>query len=505
MFVNVIVNVPSSLVDKVFEYHVPEYLEDFICVGSRIKISFGEANRLIHGFIIDIHDEKQFDGPIKDIEDVPDLKPVINEEQFKVAYFLKETTYSPLVRILNCMIPNGLKMKTSKYLTIKNFNGLDADIVELFHGQEIIKYTPYVSKYVNKIKKALKEDLIEISCEALDQAKEAYQDVYYLTENYLDENLVKVKKQATRDIVKTLKNKIPYDKNDLHSLGLTDYGISSLVKYHILYKKKILKSRILERNYDINDDYYKNYASNTAIKFFEQSSKTDKEILWIPSDDNEIIQGISIIVVPDILSSFKLSDLLKKYLGIPVLCINSNINDGESLDGYKSICNNEYKVIVTTPVGVLWPYQNVGTFFVIDEESDNYYNDQSPRYDVKEVIRYRASLNNAKCIFSSYTPNLDLYSYGLQNQIKLIDNSENIGYRPKDDNINYDVINMTNELKNGNISPISEILRLKINDAIKNKKASLLILNNKGYSDFVLCRSCGHVEKCEKFTSWLFG
>ena len=53
MFVNVIVNVPSSLVDKVFEYHVPEYLKDFICVGSRIKISFGEADRLLHGFIIE--------------------------------------------------------------------------------------------------------------------------------------------------------------------------------------------------------------------------------------------------------------------------------------------------------------------------------------------------------------------------------------------------------------------------------------------------------------------
>ena len=511
MFVNVIVNVPSSLVDKVFEYHVPEYLEDFISVGSRIKISFGEANRLIHGFIIDIHDEKQFDGPIKDIEDVPDLKPVINLEQFKLAYYLKDTTFSPLVRILNCMIPNALKMKTSKYLTIKNFSELDAEIVDLFHGQEIIKYTPYVAKYVNKIKKALKDDLIEISYEAKDQAKEAYQDVYYLTENYLEENLKRVKKQATRDIVSLLKPKYPYDKNDLQNLGLTDYGISSLVKYHIIYKKKVLKSRILERNYDINDDYYKSYASNEANKFFEQVVKTDKEVLWLPVDDNEIIQGISlvaskniendlntVIVVPDILSSFKLSDLIKKYLGIPVLCINSNINDGESLDGYKSICNNEYKVIVTTPVGVLWPFQNVGTFFVIDEESDNYYNDQSPRYDVKEVIRYRSLLHNAKCIFASFTPNLDLYSYGLQNKIKLIDNSQNIGYKKTADNINYDVVNMTAELKNGNISPISESLRVKIINAIKNKKATLLILNNKGYSDFVLCRSCGHVEKCEK-------
>ena len=57
---------------------------------------------------------------------------------------------------------------------------------------------------------------------------------------------------------------------------------------------------------------------------------------------------------------------------------------------------------------------------------------------------------------------------------------------------------MTTELKNGNISPISESLRFKMINAINSKKATLLILNNKGYSDFVLCRSCGHVEKCEK-------
>ena len=511
MYVSVIVNNPSSNVDRIFEYKVPTYLEEFIYVGSRIKIPFGNSDRLIHGFIIDIHENRNFDGELKEIDDIPDLKPVINEEQFKIAEYLKETTFSPMVRILNSMIPTALKMKTSKYLYLKDLEDLDADIVSLFNGTDTIKYSPFVSKYAYKIKKAISNDKLEIVYDALDNNRQKFVDVYTLNKQDLESKILTIKKDNIKEIVSNLKEKVNYEKKDLQNLGLTDYTISSLVRRYILNKDKMQKSRIIERAYHINDDYYKTYASKEALKFndYYQRYQGNEPILWIPKTDLEIIQGISLvissniskdlntlIIVPDILSSFKFADLIKRFLGIPVLCINSNIHDGESLDGYNSICNNEYKVIVTTPVGVLWPYQKLGSIFVIDEESENYYNDQSPRFDVKEVAKFRNNYHNSKLTMVSYTPDLDLFSKGIQNKIKLVDNAGYLTNKPLLSEIS--VINMRDELKEGNISPLSTELQSSIKEMINNQKASLLILNNKGYSDFVLCRACGHVEKCEK-------
>lgn len=511
MYVSVIVNNPSSNVDKIFEYKVPTYLEEFIYVGSRIKIPFGNGDRLIHGFIIDIHEKRVFDGELKEIEDIPDLKPVINEEQFKLAEYLKETTFSPMVRILNSMIPTSLKMKTSKYLYLKDMEDLDADIVSLFNSTDTIKYSPFVSKFAYKIKKAIKEDKLEIVYDAVDNNRQKYIDVYTLNKQDLETKLLSIKKDNIKEIINNLKEKVNYEKKDLQNLGLTDYTISSLVRKYILNKDKMQKSRIIERAYHINDDYYKTYATKEALKFndYYQKYQGTEPMLWIPKTDLEIIQGISLVIssnisknkntlviVPDILSSFKFADLIKRFLGIPVLCINSNIHDGESLDGYNSICNNEYKVVVTTPVGVLWPYQNLGAIFVIDEESENYYNDQSPRFDVKEVAKFRNNYHGSKLTMVSYTPDLDLFSKGIQNKIKLIDNAGYLTNKPLHSEIS--VINMRDELKEGNISPLSKELELGIKEMINNSKATLLILNNKGYSDFVLCRSCGHVEKCEK-------
>ena len=155
MFASVIVNVPASNVDKIFEYSVPSYLEQFISVGSRIKIPFGDGNRITYGFIIDLHEKQMFEGNVKEIEEIPDLKPIINEEQFALADFLKKTTISPMVRILNTMIPAALRMRTSKYLKINQLNGLDAELIDLFNGEEVIKLTKNHLEYSYKIKKAI--------------------------------------------------------------------------------------------------------------------------------------------------------------------------------------------------------------------------------------------------------------------------------------------------------------------------------------------------------------
>ena len=115
MFASVVINVASSNVDQKYEYFVPDDLTPYIAVGCRVNVEFGQGNRLVMGYVLDLYEEPKFKGEIKAINALLDIKPVITPLQLKLAEYLKDDTICPLIRILNLMIPDALIQKTFKY------------------------------------------------------------------------------------------------------------------------------------------------------------------------------------------------------------------------------------------------------------------------------------------------------------------------------------------------------------------------------------------------------
>ncbi len=508
MYVSVIVNIPASKVDKLFEYRIPSDLEPFIAVGERIKIPFGDANRVIHGFIVDIHQEPLYDKEkIKDVIELPDLKSIINEEQFKTAIYLKETCYSPLVRILNLMIPSGLRMYTLKYLVVNDLLKIDANLAKVLNGRNKVLINKELLKYNNQIQKEIKLGNAFITYEADDREHQIYKKVYTLNPNNDLSYLLKMKNHDLYDKVNNLLKNYQYEKKELLALKISDQQIKKLVTNQTLIVSEILKSRIKEKSYAIDDYYYKNNIEKIAEKFYDSYHNSNKPFLFVPKNDNQIIQGLggiiidnlakhqkTIIMVPDILSSYKFADLLKKYLNLTILCLNSNLSEGETLDIYFKVDDGDYDVIVTTPVGALWPYQNIGTIVMIDEESDNYLNDQSPRYDLRRVMMFRAHNLKARMLYISSSPSLETFSKAINDKIGMLD------YRTfnQTDLVEVVVSDLNAEFKKGNYAPITTDLHQAILHNLAVREPILIILNNKGMSDFVICRECGNVEKCSK-------
>ena len=175
----------------------------------------------------------------------------------------------------------------------------------------------------------------------------------------------------------------------------------------------------------------------------------------------------------------------------------SNILDlhPHNVDSYNEIKTNEYDVYVSTLAGSLLPYQNLGTIILMNSENDNYFNDQSPRFDLKKVMIERGKLEGAKVLMHSLCPTIKEYVRGLgrsEDYYIMIDNRNN------KEVANVEVIDLKEELKFGNNSYISlKLLKLLQINKAKNKK-SILIVNNKGYSSYVMCRSCGDIIKCSR-------
>ena len=113
MIAKVIVNIPSSNTDQYYDYMIPSEFKDFAKVGSRVKVPFGNGDRVIMGFILELS-KNSINSELKEVIEVVDYEPVLNSEQIELAKFIKSDAVCPLIRVLNLMIPDALRLKNKK-------------------------------------------------------------------------------------------------------------------------------------------------------------------------------------------------------------------------------------------------------------------------------------------------------------------------------------------------------------------------------------------------------
>lgn len=508
MIASVIVNVSNSNVDQQFDYIVPSVMQDIIKVGSRVKLPFGNSDRTIMGYVIDIKDVTDYSGNLKEILEVLDYEPLITEKQFELAKYIQYDSLSPFVRILNMMIPKALRLKTVKYINVINFNELDAELALVFNGKQHIEYNRSLYQYESKIKKEREKGNITITYDAVSTTKEKIVDKYHVNMDVYFTKGLKTS-EYVKDVIRRLVDEVPLTINEISDIyEISNYMVHSLIKKGVLEKVSEKVSRVSEKHIStsskyrsvdfdqINDVYTKLTCDDKLPRLWIPKNNTETELVLIKTVIDNISKGKNtLIITPDILSSYKYASFIRKEAKCSALCINSSLSDGEYLDCYNEIRENKYDVYVSTSVGSLLPYNNIGTIILMNSENDNYFNDQSPRYDLKKVMIERGKLENTTVIMHSLCPTIKEYCRGLartEGYYIMIDNR----YKKEIDNV--EVIDLKEELLNGNTSYISErlIKLIRINKA--KGLQSVLVVNNVNYASSLICRKCGHVHKCPR-------
>ncbi len=504
MIAKVIVNVSSSNTDQYYDYIIPTEYASFAKIGSRVKVPFGMGDKALMGFILDITDSSDYQN-LKEIIEVVDYEPVLSLNQIELAKFIKDDVVCPTIRILNLMIPDALQLKSKKYLTILDYQEIDPRLISLFDKNETIEYNSSLKQYDNIIAKAVKLGKIAISYDAKQRVKDKLIKKYLLNPGFTYQNFSSLRSSRQKEFLERLHNEVALTSNEL-----CDKYEVTLSMIYLLTKKGFLselyekESRVKIRNIPF-EKRVRISKDDLILKLLDKYDNYDKPILFIPNNIkqqiNAIIQIINknitnkkntIIYVPEILNTYKIDNYIRTETGLSVGVINSHMSSGEIYDIYKEIINDSYSVIVTSSKGALFPYQNVGSYILLDSESDNYYNDQSPRYDLHTVFEYMATLEKAKLVRMSFVPTILEYTYGLKGHFNII---ENINAHKCADT---EIIDLKEELRFGNSSYLSvRLLKLLQINKTKNKR-SILIVNNKAYSSFVMCRNCGETIKCSR-------
>ena len=202
------------------------------------------------------------------------------------------------------------------------------------------------------------------------------------------------------------------------------------------------------------------------------------------------------MLVPEISLTPQMLDRFISRFGKDIIAIlHSKLSLGERYDEWNRIKEGKAKIIIGARSAIFAPIENLGIIILDEEHDSSYKSEVTPKYEAKQVAKYIAKQNNCPLLLGSATPDINTY-YKAKNTDKI----ELLQLTKRANNSNLpevSVVDLKQELANGNRSMLSRELYKSIEENIEQKRQTILFLNRRGYSTFIMCRDCGYTVKCK--------
>ena len=287
--------------------------------------------------------------------------------------------------------------------------------------------------------------------------------------------------------------------------------INSLVKKELIkiQEQKVdrnplaLKGKLDNKKLKLNEEQqsaFNKIEKSIEEKNFEEflvygvtgSGKTEVYMQLIEKVINE--EKGAILLVPEISLTPQMLDRFIGRFGKEKLAVlHSKLSIGERHDEWLKIKENRAKIVIGARSAIFAPLPNLG-IIIIDEEHDNSYKSESnPRYNAKEIAEKICKSERIPLVLGSATPDLSTFYRTKKNEITLL----KLTKRANNSNLpTVEVVDLKKELAYGNKSMLSQSLYKSMKQNLENKYQTILFLNRRGYSTFIMCRECGYTMKC---------
>ena len=200
-----------------------------------------------------------------------------------------------------------------------------------------------------------------------------------------------------------------------------------------------------------------------------------------------------ILLLPEIaLTPQSVAVFCARY-GDRVAVIHSALSAGERYDAYCRIRDGRADVVIGTRSAVFSPVRNLGAIIIDEEQEHTYKSDQNPKYHARDIARYRCAANHALLLLASATPSLESYKKARDGVYTLIRLTHRYGNAklPR-----VEIADMRKEIHAGNLSPLGGRLTEELHETKQRGEQAILFLNRRGYNHYVSCRSCGGAVTC---------
>ncbi|KAB8122134.1 primosomal protein N' ['Cynodon dactylon' phytoplasma] len=442
MFAEILLSIRKSNFEVFFDYIIPNNLISLAKIGMRVIVPFGQKNTLRLGYIINIKDQSNLAN--KYIFEIPDEEPFLNEELFLLVKEILQIPFISKTNAYSTIIPSGFLVTYKNKILPLQKKMIPIEIKDYLEKKKWFLNTKDNLLKTKKFQRLIKNNIVKSNV--------------VIKNFYTKDKNIKIVPNLNEDISKT----------NLNSL------LSFSPKCDEVYKKiDFCSSNTYLLYYFENQD-----KINFYLKIIEKNQKNQKQVL---------------ILVPEIIVINFLVKKIKDYFPyVQIFVLNSLLSKKENYIRNINIKEQKNFIVVGTRSAIFSPFTNLGTIIIDDEHDESLIEKDKINYDTRELAKIRSYYHKIPLILASNTPSLESYYYVKKNKYQFLDLSE------KKNNFKMKLIDMKEELKNGNLNPFSLYLLKQISIRIQKKEKVLIFVNIRGFAPFILCRFCGYILKCSK-------
>ena len=459
MIAEIIINRTAKRLNRTFDYKVPIELEELIMIGSTVLVPFGKSSTLEEGYVVGIKENTTYE-----VKEIVKVKHNLTEKQIELAKWMAKRYFCNVSDCIKQMLTPGTKnKKTEKNVQDKTINAV------------------YLKKEIDEIQ-------FDIEMGKIKSEKQKKILQFLKSNEGATVPEIELFTDGSRAIVKTL------EKNGYVEI------IEKKIERNPLANKKIQKTENLKLT-DEQQSAYNKVALDITTNSYEQfllygvtgSGKTEVYLQLIGKALEQ--NKTAIVLVPEISLTPQMIDrFIARFNKDEIAVLHSKLSIGERYDEWNKIKEGKAKIIIGARSAIFAPTENIG-IIIIDEEHDSSYKSEAiPKYDAKEIAKKIAKENNCPLLLGSATPDLVTYYKAQQGKITLLELTKRANNSKLPE---VEIVDLKMELANGNRSMLSVKLHDEIEQNLKDKRQTILFLNRRGFSTFIMCRECGYTVKCK--------
>ena len=463
----ILINTSVNSLNKVYDYIIPEFLENDAVLGKRVAISFGRGKDLEEGIIVKIEEKTREEVEsgkykLKEIVEVLDECSYIDEKRLKLAKYISYLYFCNVYDALKLMLPPGTKSKNSS----KSVNTKQETMVRLV--------------------KSCEQVVSDIDSDIITSAKQIKLLTFLVENNYVLLNDIIEGLEISRSVINTAQKNgyIVLEKRDIENDLLECYNVEKTVAKEPTVEQKNAIDRVSKY---IDDNEFK----QVLLYGVTGSGKTE---VYLQLIEKVLKQGKkAIVLVPEISLTYQTVTRFVSRFGNNVAILHSKMTISQRKEEYKRIKQGKVDIVIGARSAIFAPIENIGIVIIDEEHDSSYYSQTTPKYSTKDIASYICKENNAVLLLGSATPEVTTF-YKAQNGIyDLITLKERPGIATLPE---INIVNMKEDRILGNTSNISLTLKEEIIKNIEKGEQTMLFLNRRGYNSYLKCEDCSFIFRC---------
>lgn len=529
-FCNIALAVPLRMT---FTYAVPEALRGAVQPGMRVLVPFRKKSLV--GVVTEMVESAPAGTKTRDIAKVLDVVPALTPKLIELGNWIANYYLAPAGEVFRAMLPPVTELKSQREILLTQ-EGLDAVCSlsggELSHGisageaaflaklkaKKNILPASAAARYgisATAVQKLQRLGLIEFREKVSSRKRKTQRIVAWksVSSDSAQNQSLDEKKERVRVLLETERGPLPLPQ------------LLKLANVSRTFVEKLLRDGVLEsweEPIDPAEDPFDsgyvppahelNAAQESAfnairarfelgefgVQLLHGVTGSGKTEVYLRAVQDTLARGkTAIVLVPEIALTLWIGRQCRAWFGARfegVAVLHSGLSDVERAREWQRVRSGEARVVVGTRSAVFAPVQNLGLIIVDEEQENSFKQEETPRYHGRDVAIVRAKMENALAILGSATPSLETYHHARNGKYELLTLASRVENRAL---ASVEIVDLREEFKSTHqTSPISSNLHVAIQEALANKSQALILINRRGYSWSVLCRSCGASVQC---------